>query len=289
MRVLYSGYTTTLTMSIPFQAMYPNDHTFNSSYSIDEWRYFASYESLVKVIKGPDIHSGEYPYKSLLLALLTRLALRFPLSWLFIYYMQDIVQWPTFWLVVGREWFQRAWRIPLTSPEHGFKHKEKLYLSAWILLIHWIFWLEKIKLIQTTQQQLATTGATTTTPKIVQYQGMLDALQTIWKDEGMVGFTRGIKPRMVFHSMSAAVSFYLPFSSFHSFHSSSFILHPHSFNILFLARPRAFFAPQRRHFFLFFFLLFFCCYIYWAICIWLVQILWTTYEFLKSVLEPRFH
>jgi len=37
------------------------------------------------------------------------------------------------------------------------------------------------------------------------YRGMLHALRTIWKEEGMAGYTRGVKPRMIFHSMSAAI------------------------------------------------------------------------------------
>jgi len=37
------------------------------------------------------------------------------------------------------------------------------------------------------------------------YRGMLDALNTIWKSEGVPGFTRGIGPRMLFYSTSAAL------------------------------------------------------------------------------------
>eukprot|EP01132_Coremiostelium_polycephalum_P007909 gene7909-9735_t len=37
------------------------------------------------------------------------------------------------------------------------------------------------------------------------YRGMLDALKTIWKEEGSQGYLRGIRPRIVFHSMSSAI------------------------------------------------------------------------------------
>jgi len=37
------------------------------------------------------------------------------------------------------------------------------------------------------------------------YSGMINTVTTIWKDEGAKGFTRGIGPRMLFHSMSAAL------------------------------------------------------------------------------------
>jgi len=37
------------------------------------------------------------------------------------------------------------------------------------------------------------------------YSGMVDAMKTIWKEEGTAGYLRGIKPRIVFHSMSSAI------------------------------------------------------------------------------------
>jgi solute carrier family 25 iron transporter 28/37 len=37
------------------------------------------------------------------------------------------------------------------------------------------------------------------------YRGMVNTVATIWKEEGVSGFSRGIVPRMVFHSMSAAI------------------------------------------------------------------------------------
>ncbi|KYQ90123.1 mitochondrial substrate carrier family protein [Tieghemostelium lacteum] len=37
------------------------------------------------------------------------------------------------------------------------------------------------------------------------YKGMIDALRTIWAEEGSAGYLRGMKPRIVFHSMSSAI------------------------------------------------------------------------------------
>ncbi|EFA81562.1 mitochondrial substrate carrier family protein [Heterostelium album PN500] len=37
------------------------------------------------------------------------------------------------------------------------------------------------------------------------YSGMVDALRTIWKEEGVAGMMSGVKPRIVFHSMSSAI------------------------------------------------------------------------------------
>ncbi|GAM22370.1 hypothetical protein SAMD00019534_055450 [Acytostelium subglobosum LB1] len=37
------------------------------------------------------------------------------------------------------------------------------------------------------------------------YRGMIDAFKTIWQEEGMQGMMRGVKPRIVFHSMSSAI------------------------------------------------------------------------------------
>lgn len=37
------------------------------------------------------------------------------------------------------------------------------------------------------------------------YKGMIDAMKTIWREEGARGYTRGIGPRMLFHSMSAGL------------------------------------------------------------------------------------
>jgi solute carrier family 25 iron transporter 28/37 len=37
------------------------------------------------------------------------------------------------------------------------------------------------------------------------YHGMVDALKTIWREEGWAGYSRGVVPRMVFHSMSAGI------------------------------------------------------------------------------------
>lgn len=38
------------------------------------------------------------------------------------------------------------------------------------------------------------------------YRGMVSTLRTIYREDGWAGFTKGIRPRMVFHSMSAAIS-----------------------------------------------------------------------------------
>eukprot|EP01102_Stenamoeba_stenopodia_P008295 TRINITY_DN2372_c0_g1_i1.p1 TRINITY_DN2372_c0_g1~~TRINITY_DN2372_c0_g1_i1.p1 ORF type:complete len:315 (+),score=52.97 TRINITY_DN2372_c0_g1_i1:38-946(+) len=37
------------------------------------------------------------------------------------------------------------------------------------------------------------------------YQGMTDAVAKIWREEGMRGYLKGIRPRMMFHSMAAAI------------------------------------------------------------------------------------
>lgn len=37
------------------------------------------------------------------------------------------------------------------------------------------------------------------------YGGMLDALRTIWKEEGIGGYARGMRPRMLFHATSGAI------------------------------------------------------------------------------------
>ena len=37
------------------------------------------------------------------------------------------------------------------------------------------------------------------------YAGMVDALATIWREEGVTGYARGIRPRMVFHATSGAI------------------------------------------------------------------------------------
>eukprot|EP01118_Nematostelium_gracile_P012496 TRINITY_DN4569_c0_g1_i1.p1 TRINITY_DN4569_c0_g1~~TRINITY_DN4569_c0_g1_i1.p1 ORF type:complete len:267 (-),score=58.15 TRINITY_DN4569_c0_g1_i1:133-933(-) len=39
----------------------------------------------------------------------------------------------------------------------------------------------------------------------VKYKGMLDTLQTIWREEGRAGYLRGLPPRMALHSTSAAI------------------------------------------------------------------------------------
>jgi len=38
------------------------------------------------------------------------------------------------------------------------------------------------------------------------YSGMFNTMSTIWKEEGLSGYLRGIKPRIALHSMSAAIS-----------------------------------------------------------------------------------
>jgi solute carrier family 25 iron transporter 28/37 len=40
------------------------------------------------------------------------------------------------------------------------------------------------------------------------YTGMLNTMLTIWKEEGRRGFTRGIQPRIVFHSVSSALCWF---------------------------------------------------------------------------------
>jgi len=37
------------------------------------------------------------------------------------------------------------------------------------------------------------------------YGGMVDTMKTLWKEEGRHGFSRGIKPRVALHSVSAAI------------------------------------------------------------------------------------
>jgi solute carrier family 25 iron transporter 28/37 len=37
------------------------------------------------------------------------------------------------------------------------------------------------------------------------YGGMLDALRTIWVEEGIGGYARGMRPRMLFHATSGAI------------------------------------------------------------------------------------
>jgi len=37
------------------------------------------------------------------------------------------------------------------------------------------------------------------------YSGMVDALTTIWREEGIYGYMRGVRPRMVFHATSGAI------------------------------------------------------------------------------------
>lgn len=39
----------------------------------------------------------------------------------------------------------------------------------------------------------------------VYYKGMFDATKTIYKTEGLYAFSRGMVPRMLFHSMSASI------------------------------------------------------------------------------------
>jgi len=50
--------------------------------------------------------------------------------------------------------------------------------------------------------RLQTQGEVKAGPK---YSGMLNTIATIWKEEGVIGFSRGVGPRMLFHSMSAAI------------------------------------------------------------------------------------
>ena len=37
------------------------------------------------------------------------------------------------------------------------------------------------------------------------YKGMFDALATIWREERLRGYVRGIRPRVVFHATSGAI------------------------------------------------------------------------------------
>jgi solute carrier family 25 iron transporter 28/37 len=37
------------------------------------------------------------------------------------------------------------------------------------------------------------------------YRGMYDAMLTIWREEGIAGFARGMRPRMMFHATSGAI------------------------------------------------------------------------------------
>jgi len=40
----------------------------------------------------------------------------------------------------------------------------------------------------------------------LKYKGMMNTMITIWMEEGINGYLRGLRPRMVLHSMSAAIS-----------------------------------------------------------------------------------
>jgi len=40
------------------------------------------------------------------------------------------------------------------------------------------------------------------------YRGMINALVTIWKEEGRRGFTRGIQPRILLHSVSSSLCWF---------------------------------------------------------------------------------
>jgi len=53
--------------------------------------------------------------------------------------------------------------------------------------------------------RLQTQGDMSTILEGKQYRGMLRTLKTIWIEEGAQGLTRGIVPRMLFHSCSASI------------------------------------------------------------------------------------
>jgi solute carrier family 25 iron transporter 28/37 len=40
------------------------------------------------------------------------------------------------------------------------------------------------------------------------YTGMINALHTIWKEEGLRGYTRGIQPRIALHSVSSSLCWF---------------------------------------------------------------------------------
>jgi len=40
----------------------------------------------------------------------------------------------------------------------------------------------------------------------IKYKGMLNTMRTIWKEEGKNGYLRGLRPRIILHSTSAAIS-----------------------------------------------------------------------------------
>ncbi len=42
----------------------------------------------------------------------------------------------------------------------------------------------------------------------IKYRGMLNALLTIWKEEGKRGFMRGIQPRIALHSISSSLCWF---------------------------------------------------------------------------------
>ncbi|EGC37698.1 hypothetical protein DICPUDRAFT_76707 [Dictyostelium purpureum] len=59
--------------------------------------------------------------------------------------------------------------------------------------------------LQTQADIVATATTASEAAKHQKYGGMVDALKVIWREEGMSGYLRGMKPRMVFHSMSSAI------------------------------------------------------------------------------------
>ncbi|KAM9960805.1 hypothetical protein ACTFIW_009957 [Dictyostelium discoideum] len=56
-----------------------------------------------------------------------------------------------------------------------------------------------------TQSDFIASSTINSAKSIKRYGGMMDAMKTIWIEEGMDGYLRGMKPRMVFHSMSSAI------------------------------------------------------------------------------------
>jgi len=40
----------------------------------------------------------------------------------------------------------------------------------------------------------------------IKYKGMLHTIKIMWKEEGLGGFLRGLRPRIILHSTSAAIS-----------------------------------------------------------------------------------
>eukprot|EP00026_Physarum_polycephalum_P011188 Phypoly_transcript_11393.p1 GENE.Phypoly_transcript_11393~~Phypoly_transcript_11393.p1 ORF type:complete len:370 (+),score=55.24 Phypoly_transcript_11393:55-1164(+) len=189
-RALYSGYTTTLTMNVPFQAI-----------------YFASYESLVKVIKGSDIKNDHYSPLTHMVAGggagMISAGLTNPFD-------------------VARTRLQTQGETALLQSSSFCSHSHTHTITCTPPLnpspLPFAPTLASSSIapspssIPHTSHTPAHTPTHTPPPHTptptnthTHYRGMLDAMRTIWREEGLAGYTRGIKPRMVFHSMSAAI------------------------------------------------------------------------------------